>query len=52
LGGRWREDVIQPDGSITRVNRKEVIGTKKDLPTKKLALRELERKLAPINSTG
>jgi len=48
--GRWREDVIDRLGQLTRVQRKEILGTKRELPTKKLALRELEARLAPINS--
>jgi len=47
--GRWREDAISPEGKMVRINRKEVLGTKTDFPTKKLALRELERRIAPIN---
>lgn len=47
---RWREDVVLPSGKIKRVRRNEVIGTKADFPTKKLALRELELRVAPINS--
>jgi integrase len=35
---------------VKRVLRKEALGTKKDFPTKKLALRELERRITPINS--
>lgn len=50
--GRWREDVIGESGQIARVHRNEVLGTKKDFPTKKLALRELESRLSPINSTS
>jgi integrase len=49
--GRWREDAINPQGKPIRVNRKEVLGTKSDFPTKKLALRELELRIAPINSS-
>jgi len=48
--GRWREDVIEPSGKLVRVRKTEVLGTKRDLPTKKLALRELGLRLAPINS--
>jgi integrase len=48
--GRWREDVINSDGRLVRINRKEVLGSKKDFPTKKLAMRELELRIAPINS--
>jgi integrase len=50
--GRWREDVINPEGRLVRINRKEVLGTKGDFPTKKLALRELGLRIAPINSTN
>ncbi len=50
--GRWREDVIDESGHIARVHRKEVLGSKRDFPTKKLALRELESRLSPINSTS
>src|SRR5438132_13237852 len=50
--GRWREDVIGPDQKVKRVGRKEILGTKKDFPTKKLALRELGIRLAPINSSN
>jgi integrase len=46
---RWREDVIGADGNVRRVRRSEVVGTKKDFPTKKLALRELEILVAPVN---
>ena len=48
--GRWREDVINSEGKLVRINRKEVLGTKSDFPTKKLAMRELELRIAPINS--
>ena len=48
--GRWREDVILADGTAKRVNKKTVLGTKEDFPTKRLATRELELILAPINS--
>jgi integrase len=48
--GRWREDVIQPDGTITRPYKWEPLGTVKDYPTRKLALRALEARLSTINS--
>jgi integrase len=48
--GRWREDVINAEGRLVRINRKEVLGTTADFPTKKLALRELGLRIAPINS--
>jgi integrase len=50
--GRWREDVISADGKTHRVCRKEVLGSKRELQTKKLALRELANRLAPINSSN
>jgi len=37
--GRWREDVIQSDGTIARPYKWEVLGTIEDYPTRKLALR-------------
>lgn len=46
--GRWREDVIEK-GSIHRVERSEVLGSQSDFPTKRLALRELEKRLAVVN---
>jgi len=48
--GRWREDVADDTGAVKRVHKKEVIGTIEDLPTRRLALRELERRLEPINN--
>src|ERR1051326_8925778 len=48
--GRWREDVIQPDGNTTRPYKWEVLGTVEDYPTRKLALRALEARLSTINS--
>ena len=48
--GRWREDVIQPDGMITRPYKWEVLGKIQDYPTRKLALRALEARLSTINS--
>jgi integrase len=48
--GRWREDVIQSDGTIGRPYTWEVLGTIQDYPTRKLALRALEARLTTINS--
>jgi integrase len=48
--GRWREDVIQPDGTIKRPYKWDRLGTVKDYPTRKLALRALEARLSTINS--
>ena len=47
--GRWWEDFFGPDGR----HRKNVcvrLGTIEDFPTKKLATRELEQRLARVNS--
>jgi integrase len=49
---RWREDMIRADGSRYRPRRSEVLGTLKQYPTRRLAERALERRLAEteINS--
>ena len=47
---RWREDVVRPDGSIHRIHRRAVLGTKQDFKTKREAQRTLDLTLAPINS--
>jgi integrase len=47
--GRWREDVIE-NGQIRRIERSEVLGSKSDFPTKRLALRELEKRLSVVNN--
>lgn len=46
--GRWREDVIE-NGQVRRIRRSEVLGTVVELPTRKLALRELETRLVEVN---
>ena len=46
--GRWREDEIN-DGCIRRAERSEVLGSKSDFPTKRLAQRELDKRLAVVN---
>ena len=48
--GRWREDVIQPDGTKIRPYKWEILGTVQDYPTRKLALRALEARLTTVNS--
>jgi integrase len=47
--GRWREDEKIEDGRIRRVERSEVLGSKSDFPTKRLAFRELEKRLCVVN---
>lgn len=50
--GRFRVDVVQQDGTVMRVERSVVLGTRRELPTEKLARRRLELLVAPINSPG
>jgi integrase len=47
--GRWYEDILV-SGQVRRIRRQEFLGTLKDFPTKKLAMRELEARLDTINS--
>ena len=47
--GRWREDVCDSQGQINRVRKNEVLGSLKDFPTKRLAIRELEARVSPVN---
>jgi integrase len=47
---RWREDIIASNGQVRRVRRKETIGTVKEYPTKRLAQRELDRRLKDVNA--
>jgi len=49
--GRYREDVIQADGSILRTRPQIILGTKKELPTERLAIRKLDEILDRINDT-
>lgn len=46
--GRWREDVMRSDGSVQRIRRSLVIGTRADFPTRRLAERQFETLLARI----
>src|SRR5262252_6379117 len=46
--GRWREDEIR-DGQLRRIERSEVLGSKSDFPTKRLAQRELDKRLVVVN---
>jgi integrase len=48
--GRWREDYVSDDGSTRRIRRSQVIGTREEFPTKKLARRQLDVILARINA--
>ena len=44
---RWWEDVIQADGTLSRLRRSQVIGT---IPTRRLAMQALSQRLGTINS--
>jgi integrase len=48
--GRWREDVMRSDGSVQRIRRSFVIGTRTEFPTRRLAERQFETLLARINA--
>jgi len=48
--GMWREDVLLPDGTVKRVRKSEIIGTRQDYKTKHLATRGLTDRLKTINS--
>jgi integrase len=48
--GRWLEDEIQQDGRVCRVHRSEIIGTRREFPTRRLAFRELQARLDVVNS--
>jgi integrase len=48
--GQWREDVVEPDGMVQRVQKSEVLGTVKEYPTRRLAERALEKRLSDVNS--
>src|SRR6266852_9284890 len=47
--GRYREDVVEMDGTTKRIRRSVILGTKRELPTKRLAERRLDAILARIN---
>jgi integrase len=48
---RWREDVIDPlTGKVKRVRKSDVLASKKECPTRRLAQRKLEDKLREVNS--
>jgi len=47
--GFYREDVRLSDGSVVRKQRTANLGLEENVPTKRLAMRKLAEKLAPIN---
>ena len=46
---RWREDVIAPNGTLRRELRWQVLGSVKEIPTKREARKILDSQLRPIN---
>jgi integrase len=46
---RWREDVMNSEGAVVRVERRARVGETKDLPTKKLARRVADGMVAHVN---
>jgi integrase len=48
--GRYREDEVGDDGHPVRVLKSIVLGTKRELPTKRLAERRMETVLSRVNS--
>jgi len=48
--GRWREDMVQIDGTVRRVERSAVLGAQHELKTKPLARRQLDLILCRINA--
>ncbi len=47
--GRYREDTIGSDGTVIRTRPQIVLGTKKELPTQRLAARKLDEILSRVN---
>lgn len=48
--GRYRESFLDAGGKEQRVKRAVVLGSRKELPTRRLAERRMEVLLAPVNS--
>jgi integrase len=47
---RWRDGVIQPDGTVERILRSEVLGLVSEIPSRRDARILLQSRLASINS--
>lgn len=45
---RYLDDVARTDGTVKRVHRRKYLGTKEQFPTRKLALREVERVISEV----
>jgi integrase len=46
---RFREDFIQTDGSVKRVETRRVVGSREELPTRKLARRRADEIVSHVN---
>jgi integrase len=49
---RWREDFINQNNEVVRRERRELVGTTTDLPTRALARRAADRIIDPVNDPG
>lgn len=49
---RWREDIVESDGAVMRVEKTTVIGTVAEFPTRRLARRQADVLLARVNCTS
>jgi hypothetical protein len=47
---RFFEDVIGPDGAVTRIRRSEILGTVAEIPTRRQAEQVLADQLRPVNN--
>src|ERR1039457_1537496 len=47
---RWREDILNENGTVSRVERRARVGMVKDLPTKALARRVADRMVEHVNA--
>jgi integrase len=50
--GRYREDFVDPDGTVIRKRPQIELGSKKELPTLRLASRKLDEILSRINDSS
>ena len=48
--GRYRKDIVGEDGKVKRVKHSVILGSKSELPTKRLAQRRLDLLLASVNA--
>src|SRR3989304_4677763 len=46
---RWWEDSLRPDGTLRRIRRSEVLGTLREIPSRREALKLAQNRLRPLN---